>query len=97
MLDIEVIYATEKEQIIFKAVVSEDSTIEQAIMASKVLEKYPEIDLLSAAVGVFSQRKKLSDGLNNGDRVEIYRPLIADPKQKRRAKADVQKENKQFL
>ncbi|WP_154223359.1 RnfH family protein [Marinicella rhabdoformis] len=97
MLDIEVIYAKENEQIIFKVSVDNDATIEQAILASNILNKYPEIDMLTVDVGVFSQRKKMSDGLNNGDRIEIYRPLIADPKQKRRAKAEVQKENKQFL
>ena len=97
MLNIEVVYAIEKEQVIFKVQVSAESTIDQAIKASAVLEKYPEIDLSINDVGVFSQKKELSDILHDGDRVEIYRPLIADPKQIRRAKADVQKENKQFL
>lgn len=97
MLDVEVIYATEYEQLIFKVTVPDSSTIEQVIIKSKILDKYPELDLRAIDVGVFSQRKKLSDSLNDKDRVEIYRPLIADPKQKRRAKADVQKENKQFL
>ena len=97
MLNIEVVYAIEKEQVIFKVQVSAESTIDQAIKASAVLEKYPEIDLSINNVGVFSQKKELSDTLHDGDRVEIYRPLIADPKQIRRAKADVQKENKQFL
>ena len=97
MLNIEVIYATEDEQIIFSASLASGSTVEQAIQATDVLNKYPEIDMKTIQVGVFSQKKKLDDVLVDGDRVEIYRPLIADPKKVRRAKADVQKENKQFL
>ncbi len=97
MLDIEVIYATEQEQMIFSLQMPSGSTIEQAILASGVLSSYPEIDLTSNAVGVFSQKKQLDDVLCAGDRVEIYRSLIADPKQVRRTKANVQKENKQFI
>mgnify|MGYP000238777433 CR=1 FL=1 len=97
MLNIEVIYATEDEQIIFSTSLANGSTVEQAIRATDVLNKYPEIDMKTIQVGVFSQKKKLDDVLVDGDRVEIYRPLIADPKKVRRAKADVQKENKQFL
>ena len=97
MLNIEVIYATEDEQIIFSASLASGSTVEQAIQATDVLNKYPEIDMKTIQVGVFSQKKKLDDVLVDGDRVEIYRPLITDPKKVRRAKADVQKENKQFL
>ena len=97
MLNIEVIYATEDEQIIFSTSLANGSTVEQAIWATDVLNKYPEIDMKTIQVGVFSQKKKLDDVLVDGDRVEIYRPLIADPKKVRRAKADVQKENKQFL
>lgn len=96
MLDIEVIYATEHEQKIISLQMPPGSTVEQAILASAVLSSYPEIDLTRNAVGVFSQKKQLDDVLCTGDRVEIYRSLIADPKQVRRTKANVQKENKQF-
>ena len=58
MHDIEVIYATEDDQLIIKVKVSAGSTIEQAIKASAVLVKYPEIDLLINNVGVFNQKKK---------------------------------------
>ncbi len=97
MLRVEVVYATEKEQQIIDVKLPYGSTISKAIKASGVLNNYPELDLKTMQVGVFSQRKKLDDELVNGDRVEIYRPLVIDPKTKRREKADRQKERKQFL
>lgn len=87
MLKIEVIYATPEQQEIIVLAVQQDSTIQQAIENSGVLTKYPEIDLAACDVGIFSQVKKLDQVVKEGDRIEIYRPLIADPKAKRREKA----------
>lgn len=67
--------------------VSPGCTIEAAILASGLLTHYPEIDLARQGVGVFSQRKKLTDVVNENDRIEIYRPLQIDPKDARRARA----------
>lgn len=97
MMRIEVIYATPEEQELRVVQLAEGQTIKAAILASQVLDDFPEIDLETAVVGVFSQRKQLTDVLVDGDRVEIYRPLMADPKANRRAKADRQKERKEFL
>ena len=63
-------------------------------MQSGVLEKYTEIDLRQNKVGIFSRTTKLTDMVENGDRIEIYRPLIADPKEIRRKKATEQAQSK---
>ena len=65
-------------------------TIQNAIVLSGVLEKYTEIDLRQNKVGIFSRLAKLTDMVENGDRIEIYRPLVADPKEIRRKKAEEQ-------
>ncbi|HEU5281676.1 MAG TPA: RnfH family protein [Gammaproteobacteria bacterium] len=62
------------------------ATLREAIHLSGILSRYPEINLEKSAVGVFSKRAKLEDAVNAGDRVEIYRPLLIDPKEARRAR-----------
>jgi len=91
MPTIEVIYATIDSQEILSLEVAEQATIESCIEQSGLLSKYPEIDLSVLKVGVFSQVKKLNYEVNQGDRIEIYRPLIADPKAIRRKKAEAAK------
>lgn len=63
------------------------ATVREAIDASGLLRRYPEIDLARNAVGVFGERVPLARVLEDGERVEIYRALIADPKEARRRKA----------
>ncbi len=91
MLNIEVIYATPQQQKLIELVVKSGTTIEQAIEQSGIMVQYPEIDLSDNKVGIFSQVKPLDYVLKTGDRIEIYRPLIADPKAKRREKAEQNK------
>jgi len=86
-MPVEVAYALPERQLILKLEVAPDATLEQAIHASGMLEKFPEIDLGSNKVGVFGKLAKLDDRLHAGDRVEIYRPLIADPKEVRKKRA----------
>lgn len=81
---VEVAYATPQQQVILDLMVSPDTTIEQAIEQSGVLERFPEIDLSVNKVGIFGKLSKKTLGLKAGDRVEIYRPLLADPKEVRR-------------
>ncbi len=83
-IKVEVAYATPSSQRIFTVWVVEGSTIETAIDRSGVLEVFPEIDLFKQKVGIFSQQKKLSDSVKEGDRIEIYRGLLIDPKEARR-------------
>ena len=91
MPKIEVIYATIKQQKLIKLVVDDSSTIQQCIELSGVLQQFPEIDLEETKVGIFSQVKPLDYMVSESDRIEIYRPLLADPKAVRRKKAEAAK------
>ncbi len=87
LLSIEVAYAKPEEQVILTLQVSTGTTLGEAIRQSGILQRFPEIDLQQQAIGVFSQPRKLTDGVEEGDRIEIYRPLLIDPKEARRLKA----------
>lgn len=86
-ITVEVAYATPAEQRIVELQVSPGTTLRQAIELSGILEHFSEIDLGAAKVGIFGKLKKLDGTLRAGDRVEIYRPLIADPKEVRKQRA----------
>ena len=86
-IEVEVAYARPDEQIILALKVPAGATIEDAIRRSSVLERFPEIDLATNKVGVFGKVGRLDQELSPGDRVEIYRPLIADPKEARKQRA----------
>lgn len=85
-LTIEVAYALPQQQALVKLQVDAGTSLRQAIEQSGLLQRYPEIDLDRDRVGVFSRLAQLDEVLRAGDRVEIYRPLIADPKDARRAR-----------
>ncbi|ORU91423.1 MAG: RnfH family protein [Cycloclasticus sp. symbiont of Poecilosclerida sp. N] len=91
---VEVAYATPKKQLILAVPFQSELTAEQAIMESNILQIFPEIDLSTSSVGIFSKPCKLDTPLREGDRVEIYRPLIADPKEVRRQRAEAGKVTK---
>ena len=86
-ITVEVAYARPDEQVILPVVVAPGSTVRQAIERSGVLQRFMEIDLQQNKVGIFGKLTKLDSELQANDRVEIYRPLIADPKEVRRARA----------
>jgi uncharacterized protein len=86
-ITVEVAYARPDTQAIIAVDVSVGSTVEAAIRASGVIERFPEIDLAVNRVGVFGRLAALDSELAPGDRVEIYRPLKADPREARRRKA----------
>ena len=87
-INIEVIYALSEQQPLLRVQLADGATVEDAIRASGVLEKCPEIDLAKNKVGIFSKLVKLDETVRDKDRVEIYRPLIADPKEVRRKRAE---------
>lgn len=91
---IEVVYALPKEQVLITLDVDQGTTVEQAVKQSGVLEKYSEIDLTKNKVGIFGKVTKIDEVLRDKDRVEIYRPLIADPKESRRKRAEKKDSNK---
>ena len=84
---VEIAYAMPEQQVIIPVKMNEGATAEAAIMASGIVDKFPEIDLSTSKVGIFGKLSKLDAVLRNLDRVEIYRPLIADPKEVRRQRA----------
>jgi len=84
VIHVEVAYALPDQQLILELDVPVGTTVEQAIKESAILDSYPEINLEKNKVGVFGKLTKLVTELKSGDRVEIYRPLIADPKEVRR-------------
>jgi putative ubiquitin-RnfH superfamily antitoxin RatB of RatAB toxin-antitoxin module len=84
---VEVAYARPDEQVVLAVEVPAGTTAEAAIRRSGVLERFPEIDLQSVKVGIFGKLCKPDVPLRAGDRVEIYRPLIADPKEVRKQRA----------
>lgn len=87
MMQVAVSYASPARVFLETLTVASGTTIEQAIHASGVLAAFPEIDLAAQPVGVFSKKKPLDAVLQPDDRVEIYRPLLADPKDSRRRRA----------
>lgn len=84
---VEVVYALPAKQEIIAIKVAPGTTVRQAIEASGILEKYPEIDIAKNKLGVFAKLTKPDVVLRDRDRVEIYRPLIADPKEVRKQRA----------
>lgn len=87
---VEVLYAYPERYFLQKVALENPTTVQNVILQSGVLEKFTEIDLRENKVGIFSRPVKLTDTVENGDRIEIYRPLIADPKEIRRQKAQQQ-------
>ncbi|MEW8337331.1 MAG: RnfH family protein [Candidatus Thiodiazotropha sp.] len=83
----EVAFGTLDEQALLTVESAEPLTAKQAIEASGILERFPEIDLKTNKIGIFGKATKLDALLSEGDRVEIYRPLIADPKEARKKRA----------
>ncbi|RTZ73261.1 MAG: RnfH family protein [Gammaproteobacteria bacterium] len=87
MIQVEVAYALPKEQVVRVVEGEPGMTVQEAIERSGILDLHPEIDLAKTKVGVFGKASKLDAVLYPGDRVEIYRPLIADPKEARKKRA----------
>ncbi|MFM2484416.1 RnfH family protein [Celerinatantimonas yamalensis] len=87
-LNIEVVYALPERQTLLSLAVQAESTIEQAIALSGIYQHHPELKEQHLTVGIFSRSAKLGDTLHDGDRIEIYRPLLADPKELRKLRAE---------
>lgn len=84
---IEVAYATPEKQVILECEVAAGTTVRDAVKQSGIDLHFPEIDLQKSDLGVFSKAVTDDYELSDGDRIEIYRPLIADPKEIRRQRA----------
>ena len=90
-IQIEVVYAKQEQQALLKLMVEEGTTAQQAVEQSGILQQFPEIDPIQLKLGIFSKAIKSDTVLRERDRVEIYRPLIADPKAVRRSRAEAGK------
>jgi hypothetical protein len=86
-MNIEVAYALENKQTLLSLEIDANTTLKQAIEISGILSLYPQINLSKDKTGIFGKIAKLDTILREKDRVEIYRPLIADPKQVRKDRA----------
>jgi uncharacterized protein len=88
VLQVEVVYASlNGSQLLISTAAIEGETVEQVIQRSGILQCFPEIDLSQQKVGIFGKRVNLTQPIKSEDRIEIYRPLITDPKAARRLRA----------
>lgn len=88
MLHVQICYAKPEMELLRDLTVPAGSTVLDAIKQSGVLRSVPEIDLTICRVGIHGKIKDLDAVLRSRDRIEIYRPLIADPKESRRRRAE---------
>jgi len=84
---IEIAYAMPGKQAILNLTVMPGTTAGEAIEQSDIKDEFPEMKIDPAGIGIFSRKVTLDYVLREGDRIEIYRPLIADPKEVRRERA----------
>jgi len=86
-INVEVAYALPEKQLMMPVNVDVGTTVGGAIVQSGIMMEFPDLDLEHSDVGIFGKATKMETVLQDGDRVEIYRPLIADPKEVRRQRA----------
>ena len=94
LIDIEVVYGIPHKQVLLSLKVPAGTTIENCIKLSGIVKHFPEIVPSEAVVGIFSKPDKLDNTVKQGDRIEIYRPLTADPKEMRKLRAEKAKQGK---
>ena len=87
---VEVVYALPGAQEVVEVALDEGATVGAALNASGILARYAEIDLITQRVGVWGRQVNLATVVRDGDRIEIYRALSADPKQARRRRATLE-------
>lgn len=85
---VDVVYALPEKYYLRRVALPTGSTVKEAIVASGILLLCPEIVLEKNKLGIFSRVVTADDEVRSGDRVEIYRPLLADPKELRRRRAE---------
>jgi len=88
MLNVEVVYATSEDPFVARLALPLGATIADALNAADVLAARPALQAQALTVGVFGRIRAMTEPLADGDRVEIYRPLRADPKQARRRRVE---------
>ncbi len=93
MIQVEVAYAlsSEQDQVILNVEVPEGANIGHAILQSRINERFPEIEMQTVKVGIFGKLSELDTIISSGDRVEIYRPLLEEPRDIRKKRAEMSK------
>lgn len=88
-IEVEVVYGTAEQQHLLRLSVENCATVRQVVLASGLDKLYPALDLANASVGIFGKQVANAQEhlLKAGDRIEVYRPLLADPKEVRRLRA----------
>lgn len=89
MIQVEVAYALPEKQLIIPLTVKKGTTMFDAVVQSGIADKFEGLDIDSIPMGIFgkAERKPKERVLEEGERVELYRPLIADPKEVRKKRA----------
>ena len=87
MIQVEVVYGLAEEQVLLSVSVPDNSSVKDVILVSKIIEQFPDIDIDVVKVGLFGKLTKMDQIVRERDRIEIYRPLIADPKEVRKRRA----------
>jgi putative ubiquitin-RnfH superfamily antitoxin RatB of RatAB toxin-antitoxin module len=89
MIEIEVVYAAVDRQVLVSVAVPEGTTVRATLLKSGIGSEFAELDLADCPVGIFGKVVVDPDSrpVQAGDRIEIYRPLLADPKEVRRLRA----------
>ncbi|HFC8521462.1 TPA: RnfH family protein [Neisseria subflava] len=88
MLEIEIVYGLADRQVLKSITVAEGTTVREAALQSSLEVEFPELDLQQAPLGIFGKAVKDETALRDGDRIEVYRPLLIDPKEARRKRAE---------
>ncbi len=86
-IEVEVAYALADKQLIIKTFATPNDNLRDVVVRSGIASEFPDIDLDNLQLGIFGKAAKLTEKLHPGDRIEIYRPLLADPKEVRRRRA----------
>ncbi len=93
-IGVELVYALPEHQTLLSFMVPQGTTVEQAISLSGIQEHYPELDLSTLKTGLFGKVTPRTQVLREKDRIELYRPLLADPKEVRKQRAEAGKKMK---
>lgn len=90
-IPIQVCYADPEHPVLLELQVPAESTVQQALLASGILQRIPQLDLARARVGIYGKLKSIDSIVQAHDRIEIYRPLLTDPKESRHRRADIKR------
>jgi putative ubiquitin-RnfH superfamily antitoxin RatB of RatAB toxin-antitoxin module len=90
---VEVAYGVPDHQFLKSITVASGVSIRDVILQSRLLQQFPDLNIDKLEAGIFSNKMPLDHILSDGDRIEIYRPLLIDPKEARRRRAKLKKQS----